>query len=167
MVALDCPFDGFQQAVGYHYRKKAGEPGVPVQHMRVKSLLLPPGIPDWYTRRRLVERAPIEISGRAWSGRGVPITAVELGIDAGQGFTWHAAKISHGSGSWAWSSWRATWDAALHAPGSEITLSCRATDAQGNQQPLEPDWNTAGMGNNAVHRVSVTIRPSDHPEARR
>ena len=160
IVALDRPFDGFQQAVGYHYRKKAGEPGEPVRHMRVKSLLLPPGIPDWYTRRRLVEPGRIEITGRAWSGRGVPIAKVELGIDAGQGFSWHSAETRAGQGSWAWSSWKATWDAALHAPGSEIILACRATDIEGHVQPLEPDWNTSGMGNNAVQRVSVTIRKS-------
>jgi hypothetical protein len=62
--------DGFQQAVGYHYRRFAGDPGVPITHAKVKSLIVPPGIPDWYTRRRLVERGTVALGGRAWSGAG-------------------------------------------------------------------------------------------------
>ena len=57
--------------------------------MRVKSLLVPPGIPDWYTRRRLVEAGPVTLVGRAWSGGGVPIAKVEVGIDG----AWRAAEL--------------------------------------------------------------------------
>ena len=53
----------------------------PITHMRVKSLLVPPGIPDWYTRRRLVDAGAVTLIGRAWSGGGVPIAQVEVGID--------------------------------------------------------------------------------------
>jgi hypothetical protein len=35
---------------------------------------------------------------------------------------------------------------------------CRATDANGDVQPLTPQWNHAGFGNNAVQRVPVTVR---------
>ena len=37
-------------------------------------------------------------------------------------------------------------------------LACRATDANGETQPLEPRWDAGGFGNNAVHRVHVTVR---------
>ncbi len=33
-----------------------------------------------------------------------------------------------------------------------------ATDANGNVQPLEPPWDAAGFGNNAVHRVRIKVR---------
>jgi hypothetical protein len=36
-------------------------------------------------------------------------------------------------------------------------LSCRATDAVGQQQPLQSAWNTGGYVNNAVQRVPVTV----------
>src|SRR5512134_993678 len=65
---LDRPFDGLQQAVGYHYRKYSGDPGVPITFAKVKSLMAPPGVPDWYTRRRLVEHGTVALAGRAWSG---------------------------------------------------------------------------------------------------
>lgn len=148
--ALDHPFDGYQQVVGYHYRQRAGERGEPVRHMKVKSLMVPPGIPDWYTRRRLVEAGEVGLQGRAWSGAGVPIERVELAVDG----EWREAELDRPAGRFAWRGWRYAWQAT---PG-EHELACRATDAEGAVQPLEPQWNTAGMGNNAVHRMAVTVR---------
>jgi len=37
-------------------------------------------------------------------------------------------------------------------------LRCRATDATGAVQPLEPPWDVAGFGNNAAQRVEVLVR---------
>ncbi len=151
---LAQPYTGFQQVGTYKYRAGPGDPGVPVTTMRVKSLLAPPGIPDWYSRRRLVERGPVEIMGRAWSGSGIPIAKVELGIDG----RWQVAEFDPPSPlesvRYAWQHWRATW----HADPGEHELACRATDANGATQPLEPRWDNAGFGNNVVHRVSVTVR---------
>jgi len=147
---LDHAFDGFQQVVGYHYRKQRGDKGEPIRHAKVKSMLVPPGIPDWYTRRRLVEAGALTIEGRAWSGGGVPVERVELGSDN----EWHDAELERAASPYAWQRWRCKWQAM---PG-EHELACRATDASGAVQPLEPDWNTAGMGNNAVQRVAVTVR---------
>src|SRR5260370_301141 len=77
---IDRRFDGFQQVGTYIYRNRADEQGVPVTTMRVKSLMVPPGIPDWYSRLRLIERGRVELFGRAWSGGGVPITKVEVAV---------------------------------------------------------------------------------------
>ena len=148
---LEQPFDGYQQAVGYRYTKRRGEAGTPVRHAKVKSLIAPPGIADWYTGRRLVEAGAVEIEGRAWSGAGAAITRVELGVDG----SWSEAQVEPQAARFAWQRWRATWQ----AQAGEHELACRAADAAGAVQPLEPDWNTGGMGNNAVHRVSVTVRP--------
>ncbi len=150
IVALERPFEGYQQKVGYHYRKLKGEAGVPVTTMKVKSALVPPGVPDWYTRRRLVEAGRIEVEGRAWSGAGAPVRKVELGVDG----RWTEALLEPQRSSFEWQRWRCTWDAA---PG-EHRLSCRATDALGATQPEEPDWNRAGMGNNAVQTIEVSVR---------
>jgi hypothetical protein len=67
---------------------------------------------------------------------------------------WHRAELDDDSlGRWAWRSWRFTWDAE---PG-EYPLCCRARDAAGNVQPLEPPWNVGGYVNNAVQRVAVSV----------
>jgi hypothetical protein len=118
--------------------------------MRVKSLLVPPGIPDWYTRRRMVDAGAVTLTGRAWSGGGVPIAKVEVGVDG----VWQAAELDPPLGRFAWRGWRSVWNAT---PGQH-ELACRATDASGESQPLETRWDAGGFGNNAVHRVSVTVR---------
>ena len=33
----------------------------------------------------------------------------------------------------------------------------RATDTQGNQQPVGPEWNIQGMGNNMAQAVDVIV----------
>jgi DMSO/TMAO reductase YedYZ molybdopterin-dependent catalytic subunit len=148
--ALAEPFQGFQQVGTYIYRSVPGGPGTPVTHIRVKSLLIPPGVPDFYTRSRLSDRGPTTIHGRAWSGAGVPITRVELGVNG----VWQEANLEPAKGRYAWRGWNAVWQAE---PG-EHELACRATDANGNVQPLEAPWDAAGFGNNAVHRVRVKVR---------
>ena len=42
-------------------------------------------------------------------------------------------------------------------PGEHI-LSCRATDAAGNVQPIEQNWNWIGVGNNMAQAIPVTVR---------
>jgi DMSO/TMAO reductase YedYZ molybdopterin-dependent catalytic subunit len=148
--ALDRAYDGFQQAIGYHYRSKPDGPRTPITHMRVKSLLIPPGIPDWYTRQRLVDAGPVTLTGRAWSGGGVPIVRVDVGIDG----KWMPAELDAPPGKFAWRGWRCLW----HAEPGEHELACRATDASGETQPLETRWDAGGFGNNAVHRLNVTVR---------
>lgn len=148
--AWDRPYDGFQQVRTYVYREKESDPGVPVTTLRVKSLMAPPGIPDWYSRNRLVERGPVELMGRAWSGAGVPVVKVEVGVD-GQ---WSEARLDPLAGTYAWRGWRFHWEAT---PGEHV-LQCRATDANGDVQPLEQRFDRGGFGNNVVHTVNVTVR---------
>jgi hypothetical protein len=95
--AIDRPFDGAQQVGTYIYREQADEPGVPVTAIRVKSLMVPPGIPDWCSRHRLLECGPVELFGRAWSG-GVPVVEVEVAVDG----RWRAAALEHEGGRYAW-----------------------------------------------------------------
>jgi sulfane dehydrogenase subunit SoxC len=145
---LDRPFDGVQQALSYHFRSAPGEKGVPCTTMRVNSLMIPPGMPDFYARTRHVTAGPVAIEGRAWSGAGA-IARVEFGIDD----AWHEAALEAAPGPYAWQRWRATWQAA---PGRHA-LSCRATDASGATQPIEPGWDATGFGNNAAQRLEVLV----------
>jgi sulfane dehydrogenase subunit SoxC len=147
--ALAEPFDGLQQVRSYHFRKEASERGTPCTRIRVNSLMVPPGIPDFYTRSRVAHPGTVLVSGRAWSGD-APISRVELGVDG----EWSAAKLTETSGAYAWTGWQAAWEASE----GEHELACRATDAAGNQQPLEGGWDLTGFGNHGVHRIRVTVR---------
>ena len=147
--ALTEPFDGYQQKIAYWYKESPEDPGVPVTRIRPRALLIPPGFPDFLTRHRTVDRGPVEIRGRAWSGA-APISRVDVGVDG----VWSAAVLGEALGPFAWCSWSFIWDAL---PGDHV-LSCRAFDAAGNEQPLEQPWNVQGMGNNLVHTVHVHVR---------
>ena len=37
--------------------------------MRVRALMVPPGIPDFLTRTRLLDAGQVTLTGRAWAGR--------------------------------------------------------------------------------------------------
>jgi DMSO/TMAO reductase YedYZ molybdopterin-dependent catalytic subunit len=144
------PFTGYQQARGYRLRAAEDEEGEPLVRMLPRALMIPPGIPEFLTRRRTVAAGPCPLAGRAWSGRG-PVARVEWSADGGG--TWAEAELGPVPGPWAWRSWSAEWDAG---PG-DYELCCRATDAAGSSQPLEPVWNVGGYANNAVQRVPVTV----------
>lgn len=150
--AVDTPFDGYQQSRAYQYRTGPDDAGTPVERMVVRSLMVPPGIPDFLTRRRQLRAGPCELQGRAWSGTS-EIERVEVSVDGGA--TWADAALTPPPGPYAWTGWRWTWDAE---PG-EHEVCCRATDADGRTQPLEHQWNVGGYAVNTVHRVPVTVEP--------
>ncbi|SLK15867.1 sulfite oxidase [Arthrobacter sp. P2b] len=143
-----APFAGYQQRVAYRFQDSADDAGTPVSRIRVRSLMVPPGVPDFFTRKRILTPGPVLLQGRAWSGEGA-VTGVEVGIDG----TWLPAQLDKPAGGFAWCKWTLPWvaDPGVHE------LSCRATDATGATQPLEQNWNYQGLGNNMVQRVSVTV----------
>lgn len=147
--ALDKPYQGYQQINTYRYREHKNDSGRPVTALRVKSLMTPPGIPDWVTRLRHLRPGTVEIIGRAWSGMGKAIEKVEFHDGVG----WQEAALSSPTGQYAWTKWSIGWDAT---PGSHV-LRCRATDSAGEVQPLDPVWDASGFGNNAVQSVDVYV----------
>ena len=148
--AVDQPFDGYQQVGTYVYRPSEDEPGTPVTSILVKSLMVPPGIPDVYTRSRLVDAGTVELFGRAWSGAGVGIEKVEVAVDG----EWQMADLEPDLGQYAWRGWRFDWTAST----GEHELMCRATDRKGCVQPIDAPFDITGFGNNSVQRLDVTVR---------
>jgi DMSO/TMAO reductase YedYZ molybdopterin-dependent catalytic subunit len=152
ITLVDEPFRGYQQARGYHLRSDEDDPGVPLQRIRPRALMVPPGIPEFMTRGRTVDAGRVTIEGRAWSGQ-APIDAVDFSDD--DGTSWTPAQLEDDSlGRWAWRGWSYVWDAQ---PGEHV-IACRARDASRNEQPLAPTWNVGGYANNAVQRVPVSVR---------
>jgi DMSO/TMAO reductase YedYZ molybdopterin-dependent catalytic subunit len=152
LISIDAVterFDGYQQAVAYHYRREADDPGEPVRRIKVRALMVPPGLPDFFTRRRFAAPGPVRLEGRAWSGH-APVSRVEVAIDG----EWQEAALQPPLGPFAWRGWSADWQAV---EGDHV-ISCRATDEAGNVQPLDQPWNYEGLGNNLVQEVAVTVR---------
>jgi sulfane dehydrogenase subunit SoxC len=150
ITLVETPFVGYQNSVAYRHYRSEDEAGEPVTRMLPRSLMVPPGIPDFMTRERRLEPGPVELRGRAWSGWG-PIERVEVSTDGGATFA--DVELEPPLGDAAWRGWRFVW----HAPQGEHELCSRATDAAGNTQPLDPPWNLKGYANNAVERVPVTV----------
>jgi DMSO/TMAO reductase YedYZ molybdopterin-dependent catalytic subunit len=146
---VDEPFQGYQQADAYRYQRDADDPGEPVTRQQVRALMIPPGFPDFFTRRRYLDAGRVVVRGRAWSGV-APVTRVEAAVDG----RWADADLEPPIGPFAWRGWSFAWDAVA----GEHELACRATDAAGRVQPLEQPWNAQGMGVNHVQRVGVTVR---------
>ena len=85
ITLLEEPFSGFQNSVAYRMYDADGEPGEPVTRMLPRSLMVPPGVPDFMTRERHLEPGPATLTGRAWSGHG-SIERVEVSTDGGATF---------------------------------------------------------------------------------
>ena len=150
ITVLEQPFGGYQNAVGYRMYGADGVAGEPVTRMLPRSLMVPPGVPEFMTRERHLGPGPVTLTGRAWSGYGA-IDQVEVSTDAGASFA--AAVLDPPLGPHAWRGWSFDWD----APPGDHVLSSRATDSAGNAQPLEPPWNLKGYANNALERIQVVV----------
>jgi DMSO/TMAO reductase YedYZ molybdopterin-dependent catalytic subunit len=151
---IDREFDGYQQSA-YRLRTAPDDPGVAVTRIEPRALLIPPGWPDFLSRRRFLRAGRSVLAGRAWSGW-AEIDQVEVSLD--DGATWRSATLGPPAGRWAWRRWSLEWDAA---EGS-YSIAVRARDASGRRQsgadlPERPGWNRGGFANPAAQRVEVLV----------
>ena len=70
---------------------------------------------------------------------------------------WQEATLDAPVGRYAWTGWHLDWQAT---PGRHV-LACRATDAEGRTQPIEPPFDMAGFANNAVQKTVVHVAQPD------
>ena len=159
ITLVDEPFRGWQQDVAYRLRSSEEEQGSQVTRILPRALMIPPGIPDFFSRTRFVDPGPRVLEGRAWSGW-APVERVEVSADGGN--TWNETMLGEPVSDFAWRGWKYEWNAE---PG-EHELSCRATDAAGHTQPTSSEWNFDGLCNNVVQRVRVIVSPAGEPGGR-
>jgi DMSO/TMAO reductase YedYZ molybdopterin-dependent catalytic subunit len=126
----------------------SGLPGsamVPVERMPVKSLIAAPA------EGETVRSGPVTIQGVAWAGEAT-VAKVEVSCD--DGHTWDMARLLGEDQPYAWRQWQFVWNARQPGP---TAILCRATDAQGEQQPATSPWNPGGFLWNGWDRVMVTV----------
>jgi len=128
ITAVDTPFDGYQNRAGYRFRQEEHEESEPVTRILPRSLIAPPGIPDFLSRERHLSPGEFTLRGRAWSGWGA-IKRVQVSTD--DGATWSDAKLDAPMGVRAWIGWSFDW----RAEECEDVLCSRATDSTGRTQP--------------------------------
>jgi len=151
---IDYHFDGYQMRA-YSYIQKHDETVTRdkrVKHLKVRALMVPPGFPDFFTRKRLVEAAPVvRLEGRAWAGN-MPVKSVEVSTDGGH--SWQPARLGGSLGKYAWTHWDFDWKDVR--PG-HYTLTCRATDVKGGVQDPVDVFNYYAMGTTAPQVVEVLV----------
>jgi len=151
ITVIDHTFQGVEQKLVYRLQTSSSDSGRPVQEKWVNSRIKPPGFPDAISRMRFVPAGPVPLVGKAWSGF-APIVKVEVSTDDRR--TWSPATLSAPVSPFSWVPFEFSWNASQKG---ETILSSRATDADGNQQPLEPWWNVQGMAQNGVERIPVRV----------
>ncbi len=126
----------------------SGLPGsvmVPVEQMPVKSLIAAPAEGD------VLKPGPVTVQGVAWAGES-PVARVEVSCDDGK--TWEPARLLGEEQPYAWRQWQYLWSARHVGP---TAILCRATDAQGVQQPEKSPWNPGGFLWSGWDRLTVTV----------
>lgn len=113
-----------------------------IQDMPVNSVIAVP-----QSGETLSSSADIVVEGYALpQGDQGPVKKVEVSTDNGK--TWTDAKILSGTGErerWCWTLWRAT---VTFEKGEGRQILSRATDAGGNVQSADAQWNLRGVAYN-------------------
>jgi DMSO/TMAO reductase YedYZ molybdopterin-dependent catalytic subunit len=140
---VDHPFNGYFQADKYWYETDEA-PREPVTLQRVRAVITDPSDSEQ------LQPGPTTVRGVAWSGA-APIARVEVSINNG---SWQQARLvgDRQPHRWQW------WELLTHfAEPGQSSIRARATDLAGRTQPVTPQWNRHGYGNNAVQQVLVSV----------
>jgi mono/diheme cytochrome c family protein len=121
--------------------------GKPVEYIKVQTIFTNPAPGAKVAPGRIVLR------GKAFSGAGA-IEKVEISTDSGK--SWQVAKLSAAKDPDLNSAWQEFEFEVDVARGKTVEAWARATDARGNTQPVEQEWNPKGYLYNAVDRVRFT-----------
>lgn len=129
ILVSEHPFDGYYQSLDYtYYSRESGEAvRVPITKLHVKAEIARPQLNEVLPRDR-----EYEIFGAAWSGES-EIARVEVSTDGGG--TWLEATLLGKAKPNAWRLWKFDW--RTPSTPQAVTLLARATDDQGNTQPVQ------------------------------
>jgi DMSO/TMAO reductase YedYZ molybdopterin-dependent catalytic subunit len=136
---LDRPFDGFFQKDRYVIE------GRPLRNIEPRAVISSP-----VEGADVPGNGDVEVRGYAWSGR-APIERVELSEN---GRTLASTTIPAGSAPHAWHEF--SFRVSL-VPGDHV-LVARASDREGNTQPVSPRWNALGYANSAARPTRIRVR---------
>ena len=147
ITALAHPYEGFFMDNVYRVFQKDEVPrsGQVVTGIKIKSIITQP------EKGETLFPGQVVILGAAYAGE-IDIERVDISTDNGQ--SWAPATFIGLHEPYAWRQWQYVWD--VKASG-DYTLMARATDVNGNQQPMKSSWNVLGYGANGVEEHAVTV----------
>ena len=132
------------EATDKHAAEKYWDIASAIQDMPVNCVIAVPQNADIVT---LSSDGTTEVKGYALpQGDQGPVVRVEVSTDEGE--TWKEAEIDgccREKGKWAWTLWKTV----VHLDqGEKLRILSRATDAGGNTQSPNPQWNLRGVAYN-------------------
>lgn len=150
---LDAPFKGTYMDDSYRIPPHAIAPGekmpsgaVSAEAWPVKSIITSPT-----NGAKFKVGSKVVFEGKAWAGDNA-VRKVEISLD--EGVTWQRADLTRQGDKYAWRQF--SFEFTPEKP-DYVTCLARATDNQGNVQPIIAAWNPLGYYWNGIHRVGVTI----------
>jgi sulfite oxidase len=154
LQVIDTDFDGFWVATAYRYPTRPVAPGAavapadmaPVQGLVVKSVITRPLDGAIFAPGR------VQVAGHAWAGER-DIARVDVSTD--RGVTWQPARLVGERARYSWR--RFEFEYETTTAGSHVVLS-RATDSEGETQPMVPAWNPSGYLWNVADQVRFEVK---------
>ena len=94
---------------------------------------------------------PVTILGAAYAGEN-EVKRVEVSVDDGN--SWEPAEFIGPQEPYAWRHWQCV---RTFKTTGRYRMMSRATDAEGNLQPVNAEWNVLGYFNNGIQEHAVTV----------
>ena len=152
---LDSPDTNYWMETAYtipdtpHADMKPGQanvPMVPINKMVPRSF-----ITNLKAGTTLKAGASIVVRGIAFGGN-TGVKQVNFSADGGK--TWSPAQLGKDEGKYGFRQWQTNFTPAAKG---DLTLMVRCTNANGEAQPAEPNWNPAGFMRNVIESTAVTV----------
>lgn len=147
IVAVDKPFEGYWQTLEYAYWKHTDDQPTltAVTEVQVKAEIARPALSEVIPGGK-----KYRVHGAAWCGES-DIVKVELSFDEGK--TWKPAKLLGKNVKFAWRLWEYDWQ--VPKGQQRHKLMSRATDSNGNTQPMQHDKDRRTYMVNKIVTVEV------------
>lgn len=150
---LDAPLKGPYMDSSYRMPKHPVPPGskmpadaASTEGWPIKSIITNPAPNATFKQGK-----PVLVAGHAWVAE-ADIDRVEVSFDEGR--TWQNAQLNAKAAKYAWQTFSYAYNP--RGPGY-VTVLARATDSNGNMQPIVTPWNPLGYYWNGLHRVGFTV----------
>jgi hypothetical protein len=148
---LDKKFSGFWMDKAYRIPAAEGHNESPQQLATDTIPINRHTIRSFFVHHE-VKNGEVNLEGVAFDDGG-GITKVELSGDDGR--SWSETGLGKDTGRYGWRRWGASF--TPDKPG-KITFRCRATNARGEMQTSNPQWNRSGYQRNVIERLTVEVR---------
>ena len=152
---LDSPDTNFWTKTAYtipdtpHADMKPGQanvPMVPINKLNPRSF-----ITNLKAGSTVKASAPALLRGIAFGGD-TGVKQVDFSADGGK--TWRAAQLGKDEGKYSFRQWQAQFTPAAKG---DATLMVRCTNASGEAQPAEPNWNPSGFMRNVIESTPIRV----------